>query len=66
VRGLGSSLSRAVQITAYENDDREWEAKCEEAEWRRNEGCEIDSAMPGSNSALRAPRGVIRKHPVYG
>ena len=44
----------AVQIIADENDEREWEAKCEEAEWRRENGLDIDFALPGSNR--RPPR----------
>jgi hypothetical protein len=44
----------AVQIIADENHERGWEAKCEEAEWRRENGLDIDFALPGSNSALRA------------
>jgi hypothetical protein len=37
-----------------QNDEREWEAKCEEAKWRRENGLDIDFVLPGSDSALRA------------
>ena len=46
----------AVPIIVDENDEREWEAKCEEAEWRRENGLGIDFALPGSISAVRAER----------
>ena len=50
----------AVPIIADENDEREWEAKCEEAEWRRENGLGIDFALPGSNSAVRASGLITR------
>ena len=58
VRGLGSSLSRKRRFRSSRTrtTSASGEAKCEEAEWRRENGLGIDFALPGSNSALRAER----------